>query len=175
MEIQKSVSFHFHVSCCSWHYTNQEEVYCKLNFCPKPGKLEHFQQIVFRASASSVLSENGKDKKDNTVMCNVLEVSFAENGKNVFSWVQAHTCKCLYVWLCQQAYRTCLSTCTFGFVRLNQCLWACVCTREIASRERAAVCQHVNWKGFIFAALLPGRKRGSGHRCEVWLMDVLPW
>ena len=46
---------------------------------------------------SCVLSENRKDKKDHTVMCNVLDVSFAENGKTVFSSVKAHTLKCVYV------------------------------------------------------------------------------
>ena len=78
----------------------------------------------------------------------------------------------------RHTYCTCLCMCTSEFVRVI-CLWKCVYLWNSKERERggvrAGVCQHVNWKGFIFAALLPGRKRGSGHRCEVWLMDVLPW
>ena len=57
----------------------------KLNFCSQRGKLEDFIQIVFRVSVSCAVSENRKDKKDPTVMCNVSDVSFAENGKTVFS------------------------------------------------------------------------------------------
>ncbi len=55
-----------------------------LTFARKPGHLEHFIQIVFRVFVSGVLRIE-KIKKDHTVMWNVLDVSFAENGKNVFS------------------------------------------------------------------------------------------
>lgn len=162
--------------CWPWHYTHQEEVNWKLNFCQQPGKLEHFIQIVSGFLCHVFYLTIEEIKKHHTVMCNVLAVSFAENGKSVYSWARAHTCKCVYVWQCQQAYvpYVCVGTSTFELVRV---IYVCqrVCTCETAQRERAGVCQHVNWKGFIFAALLPGRKRGSGHRCEVWLMDVLPW
>lgn len=65
-------------------------------------------------------------------MCNVLAVSFAENGKSVFSWVQPHTCKCVYAWLWQQAY-----VCVCAHWSLCELpVFVSLCTCEIAAREK---------------------------------------
>lgn len=57
----------------------------KTELLPRTGEAGTFQTNCFRgASVSHVFCEKWKDKKDNAAPCNVLQVSFAENGNTVF-------------------------------------------------------------------------------------------